>query len=323
MQILVTCFLLRFYPNISHFNLNIHGVQLFMLTRFRSFLWLIAMPLLVSCASIESMQIVSNAYAASNEKQSCHVPVMSEQIVSNRGLDPEKINFLTWNIYKGNGEGWQKDLEKFAKNHDLMAIQEATLDQEFTGLLESNDFNWVMNSAFEMNGTTAGVMTVAHLNAFYSCGMKVKEPIIRLPKSTLISYYDIEGSDEKLLVANIHGINFTLGTSVYHEQLEQLYDALKDHHGPMIVAGDFNSWSDDRMLEVNQLVKRLSLSQIEYPINNKTHVFGKAIDHVFYRQLEPVSNQVWQVTSSDHNPVSVNFRFIEKPVSTMMISDRI
>jgi len=293
-----------------------------MLIRFRSFLWLVAMPLLVSCASIENMQIVTNVHAASSEEQLCHVPVMSEQIVSNRGLDPEKINFLTWNIYKGNSEGWQKDLAKFAKNHDLMAIQEATLDQEFTGLLESYDFNWIMNSAFQLNGTTAGVMTVAHLNAVYSCGMKVKEPIIRLPKSTLVSYYDIEGSDEKLLVANIHGINFTLGTSVYHEQLEQLYDAVKDHHGPMIIAGDFNSWSDDRILEVTHLVKRLSLSQIEYQINNKTHVFGKAIDHVFYRQLEPVSNQVWEVSSSDHNPVSVNFRLQRKGKDTAFTSAR-
>jgi len=293
-----------------------------MLIRFRSFLWLVAMPLLVSCASIENMQIVTNVHAASSEEQLCHVPVMSEQIVSNRGLDPEKINFLTWNIYKGNNEGWQKDLAKFAENHDLMAIQEATLDQEFTGLLESYDFNWIMNSAFQLNGTTAGVMTVAHLNAVYSCGMKVKEPIIRLPKSTLVSYYDIEGSDEKLLVANIHGINFTLGTSVYHEQLEQLYDAVKDHHGPMIIAGDFNSWSDDRILEVTHLVKRLSLSQIEYQINNKTHVFGKAIDHVFYRQLEPVSNQVWEVSSSDHNPVSVNFRLQRKGKDTAFTSAR-
>ena len=293
-----------------------------MLIRFRSFNWLFAMPLLVSCAGIDTMRIVSNSHAANNEKQSCEIPVKDEQIVSAHGLDPEKITFLTWNIYKGDGEGWQKDLAAFARSHDLMVIQEATLDPELTGLLESNDLNWIMNSAFQMNGTTAGVMNVANLNAVHSCGLKVREPIIRLPKSTLVSYYEIEGSDEKLLVANIHGINFTLGISVYHEQLEQLYDAVKEHHGPMIVAGDFNSWNDDRMREVNHLVERLSLSRIEYPINNKTHVFGKAIDHVFYRQLEPVNNRVWQVSSSDHNPVSVNFRVQPKAEYSTVLSER-
>jgi endonuclease/exonuclease/phosphatase (EEP) superfamily protein YafD len=165
-----------------------------------------------------------------------------------------------------------------------------------------------MNTAFYLNGTAAGVMTVANSNAVHSCGFKVTEPLIRIPKATLVSYYQINGSEKKLLVANIHGINFTFGVSTYHQQLEELYDAIKHHEGPMIVAGDFNSWSDERMLEVSELINKLSLSRIEYPVNNKTHVFGNAIDHVFYRQLELVSNKVWQVSSSDHNPISVNFR---------------
>jgi len=65
------------------------------------------------------------------------------------------------------------------------------------------------------------------------------------------------------------------------------------------------------MIEVSELINKLSLSGIEYSVNNKTHVFGNAIDHVFYRQLELVSNQVLQVSSSDHNPISVNFRVQE------------
>ena len=65
------------------------------------------------------------------------------------------------------------------------------------------------------------------------------------------------------------------------------------------------------MKVVKELINNLSLSEIEYPVNNKTHVFGNAIDHVFYRQLELVSNEVWQVSSSDHNPISVKFRFQE------------
>jgi len=280
-----------------------------MLISFRNYIWLLVMPLLTACVSVDSMQLLSSAHASTGSRQTCEMPVAHEQTAATEGLDPENIAFLSWNIYKGNGEGWQQDLAAFADKHDLMAIQEATLDQEFTGLLEDHHFNWIMNSAFRFNGTTAGVMNVAHMNAVYSCGLKASEPIIRLPKSTLVSYYMIDGSDQQLLVANIHGINFTLGIDAYREQLEQLYDAVKQHQGPMIVAGDFNSWSDDRVNEVNKLVSRLALSQIEYPINNKTHIFGKAIDHVFYRQLEPVSNHVWQITSSDHNPISVSFRF--------------
>ncbi len=281
-----------------------------MLISSRNFILLILSPLLVACVSVNSrMHLVSNAHATNSDLQSCEVTaVMNEQENNLQGLDPENISFLNWNIYKGNGENWQQDLSSFAQSHDLMTIQEATLDEELTGLLETHDFNWIMNTAFYLNGTAAGVMTVANSNAVHSCGFKVKEPLIRIPKSTLVSYYTIKGSNEKLLVANIHGINFTFGVGEYRQQMEKLYDAIKYHDGPMIVAGDFNSWSDDRMMEVSQLISKLSLSEIEYPVNNKTHVFGNAIDHVFYRQLELVSNRVRQVSSSDHNPISVNFR---------------
>ena len=289
-----------------------------MLIQFRFLFLAIVLSLQTGCVSVSNkVHLVSNASASTTSTatagtglQTCEVKaLMNSNGNKIEGLDPESIDFLNWNIYKGNGENWQRDLSGFAKDHDLMTIQEAVLNDELTGLLEVHDFNWVMNTAFHLNGEAAGVMTVSGFDAVHSCGFHVKEPLIRIPKSTLISYYAINGSDEKLLVANIHGINFTLGLSAYRKQLEKLYDAIEHHDGPMIVAGDFNSWSNDRVLEVNHLVDRLSLLELEYPINNKTHVFGHAIDHVFYRQLDLVSDRVWQVSSSDHNPVSVKFRF--------------
>ncbi len=270
---------------------------------------------LASCVSVGSKnQFVSNVSAVSSELQSCELaPVMESQarILQHQdaqGLDPDNIAFLNWNIYKGNGENWQKDLSAFAKSHHVMTIQEAMLDEEMDVLLESHGFNWIMNTAFYLNGEAAGVMNVASTGSTHSCGFKVNEPLIQIPKSALVSYYRIDGSDEKLLVANIHGINFTFGVSSYREQLDKLYDAIKHHDGPMIVAGDFNTWSDSRMDVVDQLVRRLELSRLEYSVNNKTHVFGNAIDHVFYRKLEPLDHHVQQVSSSDHNPISVNFK---------------
>lgn len=252
------------------------------------------------------MQSCVSSPAEGKAAQNNQVTHSDEQ--DNKGLDPDNIALLNWNIYKGNGENWQTDLSSFAKSHDLMTIQEAYLDDELSGLLQTNHFNWVMNTAFHLNGTAAGVMTAANSNATYSCGFQNKEPIIRLPKATLVSYYNITGHDKRLLVANIHGINFTLGLTAYREQLSRLFDSLQHHDGPMIVAGDFNSWSEGRMAEVMQIIHQLSLSSLDYPVNNKTHLFGNAIDHVFYRGLHVVSNQVWQVSSSDHNPISVTFR---------------
>jgi len=274
------------------------------------YLLMIMLTVVTACVSIsDRLQMVSNMQASIQKPQSCEVvTIMNKQPDKAGSLNPENISFLNWNIYKGNGDNWQQDLASFAQQHDVMTIQEALLDDELTGLLEKHNFNWIMNTAFHLNGTAAGVMNVANAQVLHSCGFKVKEPIIRTPKTALVSYYSIKGFDHHLLVANIHGINFSLGLRTYRQQLNMLYDAIKHHDGPMIVAGDFNSWSNARLSEVDELINRLSLSEIEYSVNNKTHIFGNAIDHVFYRQLEIVDNQVWQVSSSDHNPISVKFR---------------
>jgi len=233
-------------------------------------------------------------------------------------LSPQRISFLNWNLYKGNGANWQSDFVRFAREHDVLAIQEARLDAALHALLDDAGHNWSMNTAFYLKGHAAGVMTTSSATANDSCGFRVSEPVIRVPKSALVSYYAIEGHDERLLVANIHSINFTLGMKSYRAQLQQLYDAISHHDGPMIVAGDFNSWSDRRMRAVEQLVQRLDLADIEYRQPHRTQVFGYEIDHVFYRQLEVVDNRVWPVTSSDHNPISVHFRY--QPVTSVPVS---
>lgn len=261
------------------------------------------------------LQIMSDANAGIENSSSCKVDTeMASSTTNTQALDPDNIAFLNWNLYKGNGKNWQKDLSVFAKSHDIMTIQEALLNEELTVLLQTHGFDWEMHTAFHLDGIATGVMTVANSQAIHRCGYRMKEPLIRIPKSTLISYYDIENHTEKLLVANIHSINFTLGVNTYRRQLTRLYNAIQHHDGPMIVAGDFNSWSSSRLAELNTFVNQLSLTDIKYPVNNKTHVFGNAIDHVFYRQLELKNNQVWQVSSSDHNPISVNFRVIREPI---------
>ena len=272
------------------------------------------LTLLVACVSIsDKSQLVSSSSLIEADVQPCEVSMLVNSPNKNQGeqrlgLNPEDITFLNWNIYKGNGDNWKQDLSSFAHEHDLMTIQEAMLDEHLTELLDVHDFNWTMHTAFHLNGKAAGVMNVANTDSLHSCGFRVNEPIMRIPKATLVSYYAIEGRDKKLLVANIHGINFTLGVDAYRIQLEKLHDSIAHHDGPMIVAGDFNSWSRERVLQMQAFVDRLALLKIEYAINNKTHVFGNAIDHVFYRQLELVKNKVLQVSSSDHNPISVSFR---------------
>ncbi len=223
-------------------------------------------------------------------------------------LDSNKITLLNWNIYKGEEKNWAKDFRQLSEGQDLVIIQEARLSQEVKETLKKQSIHWTLNTGFVVNDEATGVLTGSRVKAVSSCGLRTTEPFLRLPKTVLVNEYDLSGTDAKLLVANIHSINFTLGTEVYGEQIKSLTAAITQHQGPVIVAGDFNSWSEDRKQIIENMVTELSLEAVTYKSKNRVTIFGNEIDHVFYRQLELVSNRVWQVSSSDHNPISVNFR---------------
>jgi len=223
-------------------------------------------------------------------------------------LNPEKISVLNWNIYKGKRENWATDFKRYSYRHDVVMIQEVHLGDDLKSMLDTEHQYWTLNTAFNYKDKATGVMTASRVKPVHSCGQSTVEPFIRFPKTSLVSYYPVEGMVENLLVANIHGINFTFGVGVYKEQIEKLYDVMRHHNGPVVLAGDFNTWSDKRMQIVEDLAQRLSLESLDYTSHNRTIVLGNAIDHVFYRGLEPVEHDTWYVTSSDHNPTRVSFR---------------
>jgi endonuclease/exonuclease/phosphatase (EEP) superfamily protein YafD len=225
-----------------------------------------------------------------------------------RGLNPEQISVLNWNIYKGQRENWADDFRRYSFKHDVVMVQEAHLHDELKSIFKDRQQHWALNAAFDYEDSVTGVMTASRVKPVNICGQRTTEPLIRLPKTSLVSYYPIEGVNENLLVANIHGINFTFGLAAYQEQLDNLQQLMKQHTGPIVFAGDFNTWSDERMQIVEQLARSLSLESLDYTNHNRTSVFGNALDHVFYRGLEPVEHDTWHVTSSDHNPTRVSFR---------------
>jgi len=93
------------------------------------------------------------------------------------------------------------------------------------------------------------------------------------------------------------------------QQMQALQAILARHRGPVILAGDFNNWSEERNAVVQNMASALQLVAIPYTNHNRTRVFGHAIDHIYYRGLDVISHQSIDVTSSDHNPIQVLFRF--------------
>jgi endonuclease/exonuclease/phosphatase (EEP) superfamily protein YafD len=276
----------------------------------------LAVLVLAGCVSATAQHQVPESKRVAGEGENignCNVENIIHNIQDNEasdspGLDPDSISVLNWNVYKGQRESWVSDFRRYSHKHDVVTMQEARLDDGLKSMLGKEHKYWALNAAFNHHNKATGVMTASRVKPVYSCGLRTAEPLIRLPKTSLISYYPVEGASEKLLVANIHGINFSIGVDVYKQQLEKLYSVISNHAGPVVLAGDFNTWSDERMQVVNDIAQRLSLESLYYENHNRTSFLGNVLDHVFYRGLEPLEQETWQVASSDHNPIRVDFR---------------
>jgi endonuclease/exonuclease/phosphatase (EEP) superfamily protein YafD len=218
-------------------------------------------------------------------------------------LDPHAIRILTWNIHKQADAGWLRDLRRFAAQSDVVLLQEAVLDEPITQLIDGEGFDWAMASSFEFAGADIGVMTVSRVAPLDVCTLRADEPLLHIPKSTVVARYALAGRVQTLAIANIHAINFSLSLDAYRAQLDAIADTLAEHRGPLIVAGDLNTWSSARSAAVRDVASRLGLAEVALPGNARSRFLGREVDHIYVRGLAPVAAYAVAVTSSDHNPV--------------------
>jgi endonuclease/exonuclease/phosphatase (EEP) superfamily protein YafD len=228
-------------------------------------------------------------------------------------LNADGFRLVSWNIYKGKIDGWSKDLKHLSRDTDIIILQEAYLSDQLKEMLRMGAYHWDMTAAFEYHRVESGVLTASRTAPNFSCAFRAMEPIIRIPKSVLITRYPMSGTDRELLVANIHGVNFTLGHDAFIRQAERLEKVLAAHTGPTIVSGDFNTWNPARMARVNAMAERLGLVPVRFKQNRRAQFLGQPIDHVYYRGLEARNAAVPDVATSDHNPLMVEFRLADEP----------
>jgi endonuclease/exonuclease/phosphatase (EEP) superfamily protein YafD len=229
-----------------------------------------------------------------------------------KSLGRRPFRLLSWNIHKEGDKGWQQDLSALAADSDLVLLQETVLQPSLRGILGDAGFSWVMASSFVYDADDVGVLTATRVAPEASCTQSAMEPWIRIPKSAVITWLPIArapgaaagGAGEMLAVVNIHAINFELSPDTYRAQLRALADALEGHRGPIIFAGDFNTWNDERDAIVGETAARLGLTELTPDVDRRAVFYGRHLDHIFVRGLQRVDVSALPVTSSDHNPVT-------------------
>ncbi|MEL7451395.1 MAG: endonuclease/exonuclease/phosphatase family protein [Pseudomonadota bacterium] len=225
------------------------------------------------------------------------------------GLPLSDLRITTWNVYKGAKAGWQGELADLDAPNSLLLMQEA---MDGTAMLSGlgADKRWHFSPGYETQSGLSGVATSASVNAVERCTLFHREPWLRSPKASLVTRYRLKNSSETLLVANVHAINFTFGTMAFERQLRDVVSLMRGHTGPMVVAGDFNTWSKRRQRMLDDVLAELGVQPVEYNAERVKRVFGNQLDHVYYRGLELRSAEAKPTNSSDHSLLQARFDYV-------------
>lgn len=221
----------------------------------------------------------------------------------------ETLDVVTWNIYKQQRPNWKKVLNELVKDKKLILLQEAQMSPELISFAASHKLIADQVPALPFSQHPAGVMTLATAHPIYCCPLREKEPLLRLAKSALITVYPLPNG-EHLMVANVHAINFSFGVDVYTRQLSKLGEHISKHVGPVLLAGDFNAWSRQRVNALKRFVRSVGLKEVNYDTDQRTKAFGRPLDYLFYRGLKVKDCYVTNTDASDHNPIITQFDLV-------------
>ena len=216
-------------------------------------------------------------------------------------LASSRFHLITWNVHKGQDEGWQEDLARLSKQADFVLLQEATQHQNLSTFSTA-----LFVSSFSFKDLLSGVKTFTQTQPEWYCGGGVAEPLIQIPKVASVMSFPLEKGNSLLLI-NVHLINFEWGISAYQTQLEQLFSFIENHQGHIIMSGDFNAWNERRLNLVNNLMQKYGLDSVVLSQDERVRFLGYPLDYIFTRGVKVVNATSEVVTSSDHNPLLMEF----------------
>jgi len=231
----------------------------------------------------------------------------------NSTLNPDHINILIWNMFKGKKDSWKRDYANLTRKCDVLILQEMFLDDQMKKVFADHvgfEYTTATSFLFDKKQIATGVATASMSSSSFQTFLRSqdREPIVNTPKVILVTTYPIDGSEQELLVVNIHAINFVTDAA-FARHIFSVIPKIKNHQGPLIFAGDFNTWSEDRLGFINKMVKMLNLSEVRFFPDSRMRTFGNPLDHVFYRGLELKDAKVWgEVEGSDHKAMEASFR---------------
>jgi len=225
-------------------------------------------------------------------------------------LPGHEIVLLNWNVHKNNHHyKWLQDFKDMlsAYQPDIITFQEyQTMSaRSIIDKHEEYAYGFFPNIAYKhhMFGLLTACKSDLHqFSSLFTCDV---EPLIKTPKVSFITEYMLE-SGERLMLINVHMINF-VKIRKFRAQVKQIEDICQGHVGPLILTGDFNTWSKKRMRLIEHLCEHVGLEAVRF--EKKDHqkaLMAQPLDHIYYRGfVQEEAFILKEIETSDHKPMLV------------------
>lgn len=232
-------------------------------------------------------------------------------------MPADRVVLVVWNIHKQTDSVFHREFGALldSSGADLALLQEFSLPrpERLDTLLRKRA--WALSANLRVGSPPAetGVLTAAtSLLRAEALLSEDGEPLLGTRKASLATFH-ASGADT-LLALNLHALNFSFSLDGYRRQLRAVAALAAAHRGPVVVGGDFNTWSARRQSLSDSVFAAASLVRLDFGTHEgrKRKAFGHALDHVYYDPafLRPDSASIQVASryrSSDHAPLVVGF----------------
>lgn len=212
-----------------------------------------------------------------------------------------RLVVASWNAQKTTGQRWEDEVHELIERSDILLLQEAAIVSAQQEVLP-HPYVAVAEAFYSWRGPT-GLLSASHVEPQASCTFLEREPVLRSRKASNLMLFPLQDRLEKLLVINIHSVNFSFGLRTYTRQMEQLEQVMASHAGPIIFGGDLNTWNQRRIDLVDELARRLQLQEVDFSYDNRARFMGRPLDRIYYRGLQLLEARTIASASSDHDPL--------------------
>ncbi len=222
---------------------------------------------------------------------------------------PNEFSIFVWNVFKGQkAHLFEKDFLALGADKDFILLQEATVDNRMPKLwqdgFKSYEWNLAQSFHYSKDLTSTGVAIgskLAPLSVDF-IRAKAREFFWLTPKLSIFSEYDFAG--RKVLFVCTHVLNFVT-TAAFSNSLYEIAEKVAMFSGPVVLAGDFNTWNFKRYMIMRSIFRDLGLEHLD--LENDGRILK--LDHVFVRGFDVLKAQVHHtILSSDHFPLEIKLK---------------